>query len=253
MKVSRKVMIAATVAIAGTGGQAAQAAMCSNPFNQLTPMCLTDTVANNGTANTVTDPNGSTTLVNAVTTTSSYFLGDQFNPGPVNANLSSPNGSWNFYDSFVFTLASGSTAQGALMSFNLGPGLVGIGPLQARIVEVPAGTYVNNGNYDSAALNNLGSFGTTAIDGWTTDQEPAGSGFYQVMLNQHPLTAGEYVLQVRGDVAEGTGAANGSYSGTLSFITTPLPASFWTLLSGLGVLAAWFGLRPAPLNEPRPA
>jgi hypothetical protein len=236
----QKVVLAGAVLVAGLAAQGAQAAMCSNPYNQLTPLCLTDTVANNGSSNYVTDPYGAPTAVNAASPTTSYFLGDQFDPGPVDANLTgvSGGGTWNFYDSFVFTLSSNAVAQGALLSFDLGPGLVGIGPLQARVVQVATGApypYNTNGDFDAVALSDLNNFGTTVIDGWTTDE--LSGGYYVVMLNQHALTGGEYVLQVRGLVAEGTGSANGSYSGTLSFV--PLPPGIWLLLSGLGVLATW--------------
>jgi hypothetical protein len=47
------------------------------------------------------------------------------------------------------------------------------------------------------------------------------------------LTAGTYVLEVRGDV---TGQAGGSYAGLIDLQPVPLPAALPLLLSGLGLL-----------------
>jgi hypothetical protein len=234
-------LLAAAVGVTGIAAHAAQAAMCSG-LGQLQPVCLTDSVTWNGSA-VVTDPYGAATPVNAATPTSSYFLGDQFNPGsgaPVNQDIPNPpaagsGGPWNFYDSFVFTLSANSTVQGAAISFN--NSFTGISNLQGRIFQVNAGNITTNGQYDAVAASNLtnppGS-GNTVLDAWTTTQLGA-SGFYVVTLNQQPLPGGEYVLQFRGEVNPQT--FSGSYGGTLSFNAVPIPANAWLLASALGAFA----------------
>lgn len=186
-------LLAVAVGVTGIAAHAAQAAMCSG-LGQLQPVCLTDTVTWNASA-VVTDPYGAATPVNAASPTSSYFLGDQFNPGsgaPVNQDIPNPpaagsGGPWNFYDSFVFTLSANSTVQGAAISFN--NSFTGISNLQGRIFQVNAGNITTNGQYDAVAASNLtnppGS-GNTVLDAWTTTQLGA-SGFYVVTLNQKPL------------------------------------------------------------------
>lgn len=247
-------LVALATLASGLAAPVASAATC-NGLGQLQPICLTDTVTWNGSA-VVTDPYGAATTVNGASSTSSFFLGDQFNPGsgaPVDLDIpnppAGPGGPWNFYDSFVFSLSGNSSVQGAAISFS--NGFSGISNLQARIFEVTTGSFATNGQYDSVAGTNLGkpaASGTTVVDAWTTTQLGS-SGYYTVMLNQTPLTAGnEYVLQLRGEVAPAS--LSGSYGGTLSFV--PLPASLWLLASALAalvILLSWRSttgaLRPA--------
>jgi hypothetical protein len=269
----RRMGVAAAVLLAGFAAQAAHAATCTGLMG-LPPMCLTDTVIWNGTAATVGgDPYGAATAVNSVTPTSSYFLGDAFNPGvydPIQGNfplsVAWDNGSgtppahvggpWNFYDNFVFNLTTSSNVQGVVASFV--NGVVGISNLEARVIELtPAGSspIATNGAYDALAPNQLGNppmGATTVVDAWKPS-ELGSSGFYNVMLNQSPLSSGEYVLQIRGEVAYSTQSPtgyDGSYSGTLSFVT-PLPPGMSLLISGLAGLVAW--LRWGPVRVLRPA
>jgi hypothetical protein len=245
MKLSTLFLVASAV-LAGSGTGVVQAAMC-NGLGQLQPFCLTDTVTWNGSA-VITDPYGASSPVNSVAAVSSYFLGDQFNPGsgaPIDEAFPNPSvvqgsgGPWNFYDSFVFTLSGNSSVSGALISFS--NGFVGISDLQARIFEVSGGGISTNGQYDAVAASNLANppmSGTTVLDAWTPS-ELGNTGYYAIMLNQQPLSGGnEYVLQLRGEVGS---SGSGSYSGTLSFV--PLPGTLALLLSGLGVLVVGVMLR----------
>ena len=77
----------------------------------------------------------------------------------------------------------------------------------------------------------------TAIDFWTL---PAGSSGTVAVLPTTTLSAGTYVLEVRGDV---TGTSGGAYSGTFELSPVPLPAALWLLVSGLGGLGGVFGRR----------
>lgn len=230
-------------------GQRGEAATCS-PGPGLAPLCLTDTVTwdggTSGTSGTavITDPNAPSTPVNSVTPTVSYSLGDQFNPGPIAQDFPSPSvvadkggvaGTWNFYDDYVFSLTTASSIETAAISFS--NGLVGIGSLEARLVEISP-SITTTGSYDSIAASNLGnppSDGMTVEDGWTTTELGA-TGFYTVMLNQKAFASGTYLLQIRGEVADGTGSPSGSYGGSISFTPTPvpLPAGLSLVLSGLG-------------------
>jgi len=227
------------------GSRGAIAQLCV-PSAGSGPFCLTDTVTQNGSGSlVVTDPNPSEP-VNSVTPTVSYGLSDQFNPGPVDENISEAaggGGPWNFYDDYVFTLNAASNIQSALISFSTG--LVGISNLQARLFEISPLTVDTNAqyadNFATANITNPPADGTVVEDQWTTDELGA-SGYYTVMLNQHAFGSGTYVLQIRGEVA-GT-PASGSYGGSISFTPVPLPAGLPLLLSGLFSLAALFGFPP---------
>lgn len=227
-------------------GQRGEAATCS-PGPGLAPLCLTDTVTwDGGTSGTavVTDPNAPSTPVNSVTPTVSYSLGDQFNPGPIAQDFPSPSvvadkggvaGTWNFYDDYVFSLTTSSSIETAAISFS--NGLVGVGNLEARLVQISP-SITTTGSYDSIAASNLGnppSDGMTVEDGWTTTELGA-TGFYTVTLDQKNFGSGTYLLQIRGDVADGTGSPSGSYGGSISFTPVPLPAGLPLALSGLGAL-----------------
>ena len=74
------------------------------------------------------------------------------------------------------------------------------------------------------------------IDAWSTaiNFSPGMTGTIDV-IPWTTLTAGTYVLEVRGNV---TGSAGGSYSGVLNLSPVPLPAALPLLLSGLGFLGA---------------
>lgn len=76
-----------------------------------------------------------------------------------------------------------------------------------------------------------------AIDAWTY---PAGSSGTVAVLPTTVLAAGDYVVEVRGDV---TGTTGGSYSGTFQLTPVPLPETLPLLLSGLIAVGGAFAWR----------
>jgi hypothetical protein len=60
------------------------------------------------------------------------------------------------------------------------------------------------------------------------------------VLDPTTLTAGSYVLEIRGEV---TGSSGGTYTGSLNLNPVPLPAALPLLLSGLGLLGGWIRKR----------
>jgi hypothetical protein len=237
----------ALIALAAMVSQGARAASCAGVVGDI---CVTDTVTWSGGAPpsgtaVVTDPYGSSASIATYAPTASFFVGDAFNPGPIAQNFPSPGvaaesgggtGTWNFYDNYVFFLGSGANVGSALISFS--NGLTGISDLEARLFQLSP-TVTTNGAFDAIAPNQLGNPPANAVapivDSWTSGGMN-GAGVYQVLLAQHTFGAGEYVLQIRGEVQDGTGAFSGSYGGTLSLTPVPLPASLPLLLGGLGAL-----------------
>lgn len=233
--------------------------------SQASPLSLTDTITwQSGPTGVVTDSNSLAT-VNSVVPTVSYGLSNAFNQpvsaGPLQNQFPSPSvaadaggvaGQWNFYDNYVFSLNTGADIQSALISFTLPSGsspggLVGISNLEARITRIgssPNPSYTN-GTYDSiyntvaGSNGQLGNNAATIVDGWKTTQTslPGGSNYYTVLLNQHQFAGGLYDLQIRGLVGTsnlgGTSVFSGSYGGSVSFTSVPLPAAVWLLGSGL--------------------
>lgn len=128
--------------------------------------------------------------------------------GPAKGTLGAPaDPGFSFYDDFVFTVAN-STVDAASFVFNDGTTLA-INDLQMRL-------------YSTSGNNNLPVLGNA----------PAGllAGWSNAFSTQ--LSAGTYVLEVRGDV---TGTAGGSYTGIINLEPVPLPAALPLILSGLGL------------------
>jgi hypothetical protein len=150
-----------------------------------------------------------------------------------------PAPGFSFYDDFVFTVAD-STIDSVTSTIDLGK-LLSIDALQVRL-------YSASGN---ATLPVLGdSPAGLKAGGWSTGVNfvaGAQSGTFAV-LPETMLTAGTYVLEVRGDVV---GTAGGSYSGTLNLAPVspvPLPAALPMMLSGLGILGGLIRKRFARVN-----
>ncbi len=64
----------------------------------------------------------------------------------------------------------------------------------------------------------------------------------QTVLSPTTLSAGTYVLEVRGNV---TGTAGGGYSGVIDLQPVPVPAALPLMLSGLGLLGGLLRKRAA--------
>jgi len=172
---------------------------------------------------------------------------DTFGPGTVSM-LASP-GAYSYADASL--LSSGST--GGIISGSQYPtGYAGASFYDAFLIDITA----SQGSSISSTIN-LGSAyqitnfeerlyaytGTTptvgpvsgALDFWTTTANlGVGTGTIAELPSTN-LAAGEYVLEVRGDV---TGSNGGAFSGTLQLSPVPLPNTLPLLLSGLALLIA---------------
>jgi hypothetical protein len=157
--------------------------------------------------------------VNAFTGSQSAFYGDTFG-SPTSPITASPGAAWGFYDDFLFSVGTTTAADSVTSTINLGN--LSINNLEVRL-------YSAAGN---SPLPVLGVPNGTVWSSWNTPiSGPGFTGSYSVLNTD--LKSGTYVLEVRGNV---TGAAGGSYSGTLNVQPVPLPAAFPLLLSGVGFL-----------------
>jgi hypothetical protein len=148
----------------------------------------------------------------------SYHYGDTL--GPLDTAVAGT--SYEFYDAYVFTIDS-AVASTVTTTINLG-GTLGLSGIQERL-------YSANVN-DSVPYTGPGQppFASTYFLGWTT---VLGSTGEVAVLESAPLTAGIYVLEIRGNV---TGTSGGSYAGVLNVVPAapvPLPAGLPLLFSGL--------------------
>lgn len=128
---------------------------------------------------------------------------------------------FSFYDDFVFTVST-ATADSVTSEINLNK--LSLTNLQERVYSI-------TGNSPLPVLGTPQGFATP----WTTSVPfTAGpeTGMFTVM-DPTTLTAGTYVLEIRGEV---TGANGGSYTGQLNLSPVPLPPALPLVLSGLGLL-----------------
>ena len=164
---------------------------------------------------------------NSLAVPGSYTYGNTFTGGadggtviPGSSSSTYPNG-FGFYDAYVFTIGTaGADAITTTIDYS---NILQISGLQARLY--------------SAVGNNPPVLGTpvggTLIDAWSTPINSGGATGTVSVLPQTTLSAGTYVLEIRGTA---TGSAGGSYAGVLNLAPVPLPAAFPLLLSGLGGL-----------------
>jgi hypothetical protein len=125
---------------------------------------------------------------------------------------------FGFYDDFLFTITSAS-ANSITSTLNLGV-LSGVNDLSVRL-------YAKSTNTFPVLLSPV----SPPIDAWSTPYSAGpGQTFTVAILPATALAAGTYVLEVRGNV---TGAAGGSYSGTLNVDAVPVPAAAWLFGSSL--------------------
>jgi len=124
---------------------------------------------------------------------------------------------FTFYDDYIFTVAN-STVDAASFLLNEGSTLA-ISDLQMRL-------YSTTGN----TLPVLGDSPAGLQANWSNPISTNGS---QSNLATTMLSAGTYVLEVRGDV---TGQNGGTYTGIIDLQPVPLPAALPLLLSGFGLL-----------------
>jgi hypothetical protein len=146
----------------------------------------------------------------------SDFFGNTL--GKATGTLGAPaDPGFTFYDDFEFTV-SNSTVDAASFVLNEGSALA-INDLQMRL-------YSTTGN----TLPDLGDSPAGLMANWSN---PISTNGGSSNLATTMLTAGTYVLEVRGDV---TGSSGGSYAGLIDLQPVPLPAALPLLLSGLGLL-----------------
>lgn len=157
--------------------------------------------------------------VTAFSVPGSAFYGNTFS-APQTSITGSPSPGFGFYDDFDFSIPVGASTDSITSTIDLGS-LLTISNLQVRLYSLA-------GNAPPV----LGAPQGGAIEAWSTPISSNGlSGSVQVLNTT--LAAGTYVLEVRGTA---TGAAGGSYSGTLQVSPVPLPAALPLVLSGLGLL-----------------
>jgi hypothetical protein len=131
-------------------------------------------------------------------------------------SFSSPQN--QFYDEYLFSIDTNSvdtiTSTISLSS------LLGINNLQTRLYS---GTVTTTGTPDGL------------LQAWSTPITITGTGYSGTMAVINPITlsAGNYVLEVRGDVV---GTAGGSYAGVLNISPIPEPGEWVLMLIGLGLV-----------------
>lgn len=125
---------------------------------------------------------------------------------------------FTFYDDYVFTVAS-STVDAASFVLNEGT-TFSIDNLQMRLYSV-------SGN---STLPVLGDSPAGLKAGWSN---PISTDGLTSNIATTMLSAGTYVLEVRGDAL---GEAGGSYAGIIDLQPVPLPAALPLMLSGIGLL-----------------
>jgi len=147
---------------------------------------------------------------------SSLTYGNSFT-APTTVIPGSPSPGYGFYDAYIFQI-TGATANSISTTIDLGT-MLQITDLQERLY-----------NYSGNTAPTLGAPVGGAIDAWTS---PIGTYGTVAVLPTTVLSAGTYVLEIRGNV---TGSSGGSYSGSLNVAPIPIPAALPMLLTGLGLL-----------------
>lgn len=187
------------------------------------PLQLSYSLTSNGSSNVVASTGVSTGLSVPGSYTYGYTHGalDNVIAGSVSTNY--PSG-FEFYDDFVFTVANAS-ANAITSTINFAD-ILGISNLQVRLYNAAS----------QISLPVLGAPVGGVIEAWSTPISAGPVSGTVSVLSNAVLSAGTYVLEVRGNV---TGNAGGSYSGTLNVAPVPVPAALVLFGSAIsGVLAA---------------
>lgn len=130
-------------------------------------------------------------------------------------------GSYEFYDDYIFTISS-ATANSVSTTINLG-GVFALGNMEARIYDWSLNQSIPVLDQPQGAVitSTTSTFGNVTI----------------LTIDNIQLSAGTYVLELRGSV---TGSAGGAYSGVLNVAPVPVPSALWLMSSaiiGLGTVA----------------
>lgn len=125
-----------------------------------------------------------------------------------------------FYDDYAFTI-SGSFASSVTATIDLGQ-LFDISNLQVRLYR------------GTLQTTTTGPAGPALVQAWEgLPLVTSGTGNEVVVINPVALDAGNYLLEVRGNV---TGTAGGAYAGVLNLAPIPEPGAIALMLAGLGAL-----------------
>lgn len=200
LSLSGLVLLGASIFISGTG------AALSSTLN------LSYDTTYNGTS-VVTTPTPGTGVVNTPANPSLSLYGNTFTA----PTLTIPTTSYGFYDDYLFSI-TGAVADSISTTINL-DSLFNISNFQERLYNASGNT-----------VPTLGAPVGGAIDAWTI---PIGTLGTVTVLNPTVLSAGTYVLEMRGNV---TGSLGGGYAGALNIEPVPLPAALPMMLAGLGLL-----------------
>lgn len=185
------------------------------------PLQLSYSMTNNGTSNVTTSTGVTTGLAVPGSYTYGNFHGSLVNP-IINPNTLLPT-VYEFYDDFVFTVAS-SSANSITSTIDFGD-LLGISNLQVRLYNAAG----------QASLPVVGAPVGGVIDAWSSAISYGGGAGTVSVLPVTVLNAGTYVLEVRGSI---TGTAGGSYAGSLNVAPVPVPAGIWMFGSAMASLFA---------------
>jgi hypothetical protein len=167
-------------------------------------------------------------IIDVLPVPGSFAYTHSFN-APTSTIPGSPGAGFGFYDDFVFQISSAST-NSVTSTIDI-PGYLGINGLQVRLYNAAGNSFPVLG-----APVGCPGVGCTLIDAWST-AIPVGYGstLTYAVLPTTVLSAGTYVLEVRGNVV---GLAGGSYSGVLNIAPVPVPATLWLFGSALAGLVA---------------
>ena len=181
----------------------------------------------------LTNPTGSANVISGsgngtlLTTPGTDNYGNSFTvPNGQNLVLGAPltGGGFGFYDDYIIQIAD-STVNALTSTITLGASS-GISNLQVRLFALPS-----DPSYGTNAALHI-SPGVPAINAWSTAISSGSQTITYSVLPDTALSAGTYVLQVRGLVS---GTSNGSYSGVINTVV-PVPAAVWLFGSALGIL-----------------
>ena len=133
--------------------------------------------------------------------------------------------SYNFVDTYVIDVPTSTTSAFAF-SLNLSS--------QTSMTNLTARLYT----YAAGSVQNLTIGGTGPVTGTVAGPWSAttNSGIIDSTQLNATVAAGEYVLQIVGDIS---GSVSGTYNGTLAVAPVPLPAALPLLLSGLAGIGLW--------------
>jgi hypothetical protein len=179
---------------------------------------LSLTVTNSGNNNSANSATGNTSSLSAA---GGYTYANGFN-GTQTTNFSTT--SYGFYDDYVISIGAGQVDTIA-STITIGSAS-GISGFAVRL-------YDYNANGGVAPLLTTPVTGS-AFDSWSTTVPvfPGATATYNV-LPTTTLTAGTYVVEVRGTAS---GTSGGAYSGVFNMTPVPLPAALPLMLSSFGLL-----------------